>query len=230
MIASKNKIKISVFILIFLALLGVLFYAKQEIDRVRREGRTTHWPEAHVIRFFNTVTIDASFSDSLKPSEVKISEKEFSDLVLDVCRETLKKSGEFDDVAIEHLGDKISYDNHPLNMGLHFYLVKNGAPFVAPKNHEIKYRFVRRKGTFVSEFYEAGLMQIQGNDVQTGREQPGGTADVFVLQDDISEQRMSLRHYAKRRCDELRDLMSPDADEAAEYEAEMLKKNANSIE
>lgn len=226
--ASKNKIRISVFFLISLALLGVFFYAKQEIDQIRREGRTTHWPEAHVIRFFNTVTIDASFSDSLKPGEVKISEKEFSDLVLDACRETLKKSGEFDDVAIEHLGDNISFDNHPLNMGLRFYLVKNAPPFVAPQNYEIKYRFVRRSFAFEPEFYEGELVLIREGDIRAGRPQPGGTADVFVLPDDISEQRMALRFYAERRCDELRDLMSPNADNAAEYEAEILK-NANPI-
>jgi hypothetical protein len=39
---------------------------------------------------------------------------------------------------------------------------------------------------------------------------------------------MALRFYAERRCDELRDLMSPNADNAAEYEAEILK-NANPI-
>lgn len=212
--------------LVSFMLIGLL-YVKPQMDRIRREGRTTHWPEAHAIRFFNTITIDGFLDNkTLDMSAIKITEQEFSDLVLKACRQSLKEAWwGFGDVRIEHLGKEITFDNHPLNMGLIFHLAKWGEPFKEPKNLQITYKFSRRSLAWDRGFPDNGDMWLEKNDVITGRLQPGGTVDVFALPDTAEKQREAITLYTTRRCDELRYLMRPDADDAATYEAKILKNN-----
>lgn len=185
--------------------------------------KTTHWPEASVLKLFRSVTISSSIDKTIRADALKITEDELQELIFEVCEETFRKSEKFDGVVVNALGNTDFYNNHPLNLGIKFFLIKSRSPDANPTDVEIVYQFTRRAFTWSDRFPKDKNLKMTEGELRTGRFQPRRIAD-FKLPEAKQVQLEGIKQRAKSRCEILESEMTPNADEAKEYEIELLEK------
>lgn len=218
----KRKLAVAAAIILLLVFSGIYVLLTQMSPFV---GAPFHYPDQNSLKLFGTVSIDGSFGTSLKSAELKIAEKEFSDLILDVCRDALSESRKFNDVAISHLGEEVSFEKHPLNMGILFILVNSSNPQALPKSFELFYQFSRKGPIWGGQYPENKEWPIVQGKPFSGKIHSGNVKNEFILPETGQQQLEAIRLIAKKQCDVLRRELNPEPDYVEEYEAEILKKN-----
>jgi len=200
-----------------------------------QSGPSTFAFEEGTLHTFATATLDGRFDKTVPTANLLVTEAEFSDLLLESCRNIFNNYSKFKNIGISHFSQPHSFQSNPLNLKMDFLLRSDDANSQdITDTLVITFRLTRNilalEGTFIrgSEFVTPDYFKdknIDKEDVLTGKQDHPATRVKFRLPRERDAQTQELKRVSGENCRLFAEEAEPDFAIASGIEKVIQSRN-----